>query len=269
MFSAKQAKFWKIHLDIEKPVKKEPMLDEIKKLIVDNRHSIRQVVFLGGEPTLMESWYSFLDFLVVQEFTNQVTVVVTSNCNWTDKIKERFFKAVEAFLDKGGKFDIRISGEGDRQYFNSIRKFSDYDVVSKNMSAMTARFQNRVKYTLQPVMNGLSVYSMKSWLELFSDIFKLNGVTRVNLNFAMLTRPNEFLTIHQGTKAVPSLNDLRDYLSETDLFHPKQRMISVVESQISLLTNEPNHVALDKLDNLLAAHDKILPHTWSSTDAIS
>jgi len=269
MFSNKQAKFWKIHYNIEKPVAKEPMTDQIKKLIQDNANTIREIVFLGGEPTMMESWYSFLDFIVEQEFANKVTVVVTSNCNWTNKIKERFFKSIDSFLARGGNFDIRVSGEGNRQYFNSIRKFSDYDVVCNNVQDLVSRYGDRIKYTLQPVMNGLSVYSLQDWLETFAAIFGRSGVHTVNLNFAMLTRPNEFLTVHQGSQALPSLIALSDYLRSSNMFAPKERMVAVVESQIALMYNEPNLEAKQALEQLLAAHDQILPHNWKSVDALS
>lgn len=268
MFSAKQAKFWKLHRDINKPVTKDPLTDQVKQLIKDNAHSIREIVFLGGEPTLMESWYTFLDFIVEQEFANPVTVGVTSNCNWTDKIKQRLFASVDNFLDRGGNFDIRISGEGDKNYFNSIRKFSDYDTVLQNITDLTAHYGDKIKYTLQPVMNGLSVYSLDNWLDVFSTIFKSANIHRVNLNLAMLTRPEEFLTIHQGTRALPSLHRLVNYLRDTDLFYPKQRMIDVVESQIALMTQQPNDKADSDLEQLLSAHDRILPHKWSSTDAL-
>ena len=110
---------------------------------------------------------------------------------------------------------------------------------------------------------------MRSWLEQFTNIFSEAGITRVNLNFAMLTRPQEFLTIHQGTNSLPSLHELVEYLRDTTIFNPKERMISVIESQIALLNNPPDTVAIENLNRLLAAHDDILPHEWKSTDALS
>lgn len=268
MFSNKQAKFWKIHLDIEKPVSKPPMVDEVKELIINNSHSLRQIVFLGGEPSLMESWYQFLDFLADAEFKNKVTVIVTSNCNWTDKIKKRFFSSIEKFLGRGGNFEIRVSGEGDRKYFNGIRKYSDYDTVISNVESMVSTFENRISYTLQPVLNGLSSYGMTSWLKTFADIFSRYNVKSALLNFALLTRPEELATIHQGTRAISSLEDIREYLQSTDMFQPKKRMTAVLDSQLSLLVNEPNIENDEKIKVLLQAHDDIMKHDWKSVDAI-
>lgn len=267
-FSVKQAKFWKLHSNIDQPRTQEPMTAEIQALIQQNTDSLREIVFLGGEPTLMESWYDFLEFVSRQQFAHSVKVVVTSNCNWTSKIKSRFFAAVEKFLAQGGRFDLRISGEGDRDYFNCIRKFSDYDTVIDNVKDLLAQFGNRISYTLQPVLNGISVYSMTAWLTVFHNMFHGSLVSKVGLNFAMLTRPAEFLTIHQGRQAVPSLEAAIEFLHSTDLFHPRDRMIAVLQSQISLLTMDKNTEAMARLEALLAAHDRILPHTWSSADAL-
>ena len=270
-FSSKQAKFWKIHLDIPKPVVLEPLIDETKRLIEQNKHSLNTIVFIGGEPSIMEKWYEFIDFLSGVEFSKRLTVVVTTNMNWTEKTKDRLFASMEKFLLNSGKtFNIRISGEGDEEYFRGIRKFSDYDRVLSNMHSMVEQFGDSITYTLQPVLNGLSVYSLDDWLSKFTDIFVQRGISAVSLHFAMLTRPGEFQTIHQGEVAVASINKILAVIESSAIFTGKESCRRILENQKSkLIGQEPNVAMLDKLAETLRAHDKILPHDWKSEDALS
>lgn len=270
-FSAKQAKFWNIHLDIPKPDIKEPLIDETKRLIEQNKHTLNTIVFLGGEPSIMEKWYDFIDFISEIKFDNNLSVVITTNANWTEKSKQRLFIAVEKFLAASEhSFNIRISGEGDKEYFNGIRKFTDYQRVLSNITELSTKFGDRISYTLQPVLNGLSVYSMHDWLSKFIDIFQATGVKSARVHFALLTRPNEFQTIHQGDFAVPAIEALIELVRASEILRGKDEAIKVLENQKVKLTGvEPNKVVLEKLSKLLQAHDTILPNEWKSEDALS
>lgn len=270
-FSVKQAKFWKIHLDMPKPVVLEPLINETKQLIEQNKHSLNTIVFIGGEPSMMEKWYEFIDSISEINFSKNLTVVVTTNMNWTEKTKERLFVSMEKFLlNKGKTFNIRISGEGDEKYFRGIRKFSDYDKVLSNTDAMVAQFGDRITYTLQPVLNGLSVYSLDDWLTKYTGIFENRGISNVGLHFAMLTRPIEFQTIHQGEAAVPSIDKILSLIESNNIFTGKESCKRILENQKSKLIGHESDVAmLDKLAATLRAHDRILPHDWKSEDALS
>lgn len=269
-FSSKQAKFWNIHLDMPKPNIKEPMISETKKLIEQNKHTLNTIVFLGGEPSIMEKWYDFIDFISDISFDNELSVVITTNANWTDKIKQRLFASIEKFLaGSTHKFNIRISGEGDENYFNGVRKYTDYNRVLLNIRDLAETFGDRISYTLQPVLNGLSVYSMHDWIDKFKNIFLEFNVQRARVHFALLTRPNEFQTIHQGENAIPALEKSIEVMESTELFKGKDETIKVLENQKSkLLGVEPNKEMIKKLSVLLSAHDNILPNEWKSEDAL-
>ena len=270
-FSVKQAKFWQLHLDIPKPVIKEPLINETKKLIENNTKTLSTIVFIGGEPSMMERWYDFIDFISSLTFDNELSVVITTNANWTSKTRERLFLAIEKFLaNTDKKFNIRVSGEGDEEYFRGVRKFSDYHRVLENIDYLAKQFGNRVSYTLQPVLNGLSIYSLESWLSAFTDLFKSNGIGKIWLHFALLTRPDEFQTVYQGKLAVPAIDSLINFIQASDLFYGKTNRIQVLESQKSILIDrEPNIEKMAELANLLRAHDNILPNDWKSEDALS
>jgi molybdenum cofactor biosynthesis enzyme MoaA len=270
-FSAKQAKFWKIHLDIPKPDTKEPLLEETKRLIEQNKHTLNTIVFIGGEPSIMERWYDFIEFISNIQFENSLSVVITTNASWTEKTKQRLFTAVDKFLTGSSHtFNIRISGEGNEEYFNGIRKFTDYQRVLSNINDIAAKFHNRISYTLQPVLNGLSVYSLDDWIDKFDTIFTANNISDVRIHFALLTRPNEFQTMHQGNMAVPAIDKLIQLIQSSKSYKGKRDSIKLLENQrIKLVDTEPNQVMLTKLSRLLEAHDAILPNDWKSEDALS
>ena len=270
-FSAKQAKFWKLHLDIPKPDTKEPLIEETKRLIEENKHSLNTIVFIGGEPSIMERWYDFIEFISNITFEQSLSVVITTNASWTDKTKQRLFAAVDKFLTGSSHtFNIRISGEGNEEYFNGIRKFTDYQRVLNNINDTAAKFGNRISYMLQPVLNGLSVYSLGDWIDKFDAIFTTNNISDVRIHFALLTRPNEFQTMHQGKMAVPAIDKLIQLIQASKSYKGKRDSIKLLENQRSkLVDTEPDKVMLAKLSRLLAAHDTILPNDWKSEDALS
>lgn len=269
-FSSKQAKFWKIHQNIPKPVNKEPLIDQTKKLIEQNKHTINTIVFIGGEPSIMERWYDFIDFISDIEFDSALSVVITTNANWKDKTKERLFASIEKFLlVPNKKLNVRISGEGDKEYFQSVRKFSDYDRVLDNVNDMSRIFGNKISYTMQPVINGLSIYSIEHWLNTFSEIFKSNNVSSVSLNFALLTRPEQFRPIYQGNLAVNSLTRLIEFLKNNKNLQDKSNVEMLDGLKMLLIDKQPNIEKLNELSFLLQSHDKILPNEWKSEDALS
>lgn len=269
-FSTKQSKFWKIYRNIDKPVIKESnIINETKNLIKNNTHSIRTITFIGGEPSIIETWYEFIDFITTLSFDNKVTVVITTNANWTKKIKEKLFFTIDNFIhDENKNFNMRISGEGDKTYFQGIRKYTDYDTVKNNIMETANRYREKISYTLQPVINGISVYSLHEWVLMFNKIFESNNISKITLNFALLTRPAEFQVIHQGKRAIPYLDKLINILESSNIISNKEKLITTIINQKTLLSDiEQNEEMIEKLQKMLESHDTIMKHSWKSIDS--
>ena len=132
--------------------------DDLHKLIINNRDTIRQINISGGEPLISKVNYNFLNFLINNDLTH-ITLAYSTNLS---KINYEGIDLISLFK-KFNKIILSISVDGYGKAVEYSRHGFKWDTFIKNLSEVKSFISNLVC-----VVNIYSVYSIPQ-LQYFAE----------------------------------------------------------------------------------------------------
>lgn len=118
------------------------------------------VNIVGGEPSIDDKVYKFLDWLILNNWHKQIELTITTNAtntnkNWIDRISK--FKRLTAIISVDGTGDV----------YEYIRTNAKWDSVSKNISVYESMPNITVAFQITGSMHNIPV--IEKWLPWFLD----------------------------------------------------------------------------------------------------
>jgi sulfatase maturation enzyme AslB (radical SAM superfamily) len=167
------------------------------------------VNIVGGEPSIDDKVFKFLDWLILNNWNKQIELTITTNAtntnkNWIDRISK--FKQLTAILSVDGTDGI----------YEYIRTNADWHSVSKNISIYESMPDIIVVFQITGSMHNIPV--IEKWLPWFLDKAYVNIYpveSQTHLSLAAL--PNDIkqekiaylktVNSHMATAAIQMLED--------------------------------------------------------------
>ena len=138
---------------LEDAIQKRPTDDVIN---FDFTH-LREFAILGGEPTFNKKLYKILDYLLENNYNDNITLFYTTNCSslpkdWTRRITK--FKDIHV--------NISLDAIGDTLEY--VRTNANWKIIEKNVK-QTIDFAH--SYSFRPVITAYNFMTIERWIEYF------------------------------------------------------------------------------------------------------
>ena len=166
----------------------ENFYSELKVLL---KH-LRKIIISGGEPFLNDNFYYFLQWLVENKFSQNLSIFVFSNMT---KLPKNF----KTFCDKFKSFTINVSIDGIGKKDEYIRRGTNFEEKTKNINQLISHFKIEFCATMSILNVGYQ-----------SDIIKYCSQFKKNPSFFNIlvepfylqinNLPNDIVEIYENKK---------------------------------------------------------------------
>ena len=188
---------------------KQEWLDEICEL----SHDIKYLTIQGGEPTLIDEYIYFFEYLKKHNIIKNVGLNVVTNLT---NVSTKFFSFVPDFANVSISVSIDAFGSAN----NYIRYPSNFDKVTENLKSLT-KFDN-VYVSVNSAVQTLSMFDVKGFIEWTNSIKNHFESQNKNLDnyFQHVITPKE-LSIFNAPRRLKDkfLNDLDKAKCNIDWFN--------------------------------------------------
>lgn len=226
--------------------------DENVNWIKDNLHSLKRIMFTGGEPTRIPGVQ-----LLIEQIKNNypnVQVLITSNASFQDDF---WYDLTRTFTNL--HWTVSIDAIGDAA--SIIRHGSNWDIIEKNV-----RWLAKHSYSLDinTVVSNLNIFHLGPLLEFGREMQKQsatplgkNGDLGCRHQFFVCTRPYYLSADNLSENLLARANTYLQELTTLDLDQEQSQMLDGLIQQISNASYDANlwekqndyNVQLDKIRN--------------------
>ena len=168
-----------------KPMPKWFESDEFWDQIIGSIPSLKKVYLTGGEPTLIENNFRFLQACIDSGRAKKIFLMF--NINGT-RVEDRFLEAIKHF--KFVLINVSIDAEGQMNEY--IRKGSDWDVIQKNLHKL-CQTPNNVQLGVTPVLQAYNILNITDLLRYIESLV-VKHRRDINVDFLYLLSPS-FLAV--------------------------------------------------------------------------
>lgn len=140
---------------------------------------LKVLKFLGGEPFLVENVEIWIDWLIQQGYSNNITLHFNTNASLLDQ--EKMFLYTKKFK----RIMIHASADGINDCFNYIRHGLSWDIVEKNILKYrdySLAFHNKFNITILCVVQTYNLMYL-------IDLLKWNEQYNISINWIFPTIP--------------------------------------------------------------------------------
>ncbi len=225
--------FWKKHNHDKKPAEtpewyeSDLFWDEVIKSIPN----LRKVYLTGGEPTLIEKNYKFMQACIDSGYAKNIFLMFNINCtNVQDKFLD-FLPHFEFVL-----INASIDGFGKENEY--IRHLSRWETIDKNFRKLVQLPKN-VQIGVTPVVQVYNILTITKLLDYVEEI-ALNSERDINVDFLYATDPSYLNTqILPNSVKQEAISRLENYKRRSKTYHVQRYLKNSIDSCINLLSEHP------------------------------
>lgn len=200
--------------------------------VIESIPNLRKVYLTGGEPTLIEKNYRFLQACIDSGHAEHIFLMFNTNCT---NIQDRFL----ALLPHFNFVLINASIDGVGPANDYIRFLSRWESIDKNFRKLVGLAAN-VQIGITPVIqvyNSLCLVDLLRYVEAVS----LETKRDINVDFLYATDPPYInpQILPYSVKA-EALRRLEEYKRNSQTYHTQRFLKNSIDSYINLLTESPN-----------------------------
>jgi len=201
---------------------------------------LKKIYMTGGEPTLIEGNYRFLNKCRELGFAKDIELFF--NINFTN-LKERFIEQINQFKSTS----INASFDGYGAINDYIRSQSKWTICEKNFRTLAMETHKNVELGISPVVQVYNVLEMSKILQFVEDI-KLEYNRPIVIDFISCHHPN-FLDIIILPKEVKlkAIEDLKDFYKRSKTINNPGQDSFYMKNNVESLINRLNQ-SLDQED---------------------
>ena len=211
--------------------------------------NLKKVYFTGGEPTLVQSNYSFMKEMVDQGFENKIDLFFNTNCT---NIQPRWLETISKFRH----VQINASIDGVGLVNDYIRSPSNWKSIYKNFIAM-AQLPN-VNMDISPVIQTYNIFDIGNILNLAQETSHKTGKI-VDVDFLLCNKPYYLDTLNFDDD-VRNLAFLKLQQWQDSWIYKKSPITkNSIDSYLTLLESERNSNWKQNMEdfwNMTEIHDK-------------
>lgn len=154
-----------------------------EKNLEEQFQNLRLLYLTGGEPTIVEYNYKFMEKL--REMNLSKDIVLKLNTNMTND-KPKFFELIKSF--KSVLFFASIDGYGDIQ--NYIRYPSNFNQIDKNLRRLLDKDFTNVQIKVTPVVQLLNLGYITELFDYFENFNRVANKTVIEIMPIVLQNPD-------------------------------------------------------------------------------
>ena len=211
--------------------------------------TLKKVYFTGGEPTLVQSNYSFMEEMIDQGFQNKIDLFFNTNCT---NVQPRWLETLSKF--KNVQINASIDGVGPVNDY--IRAPSNWSAIYKNFIDM-ANLRN-VRLDISPVIQTYNILDIGNILNLAQETSHKTGKI-VDVDFLLCNSPFHLdplnLDDNVRTTAFLKLQKWQD----SWIYKKSPITKNSIDSYLTLLESERNIKWKQNMEdfwNITSIHDK-------------
>lgn len=212
--------------------------DEFWDEVIQSIPNLRKVYLTGGEPTLIEKNYKFMQACVDSGHAKNMFLMFNINCT---NVQDRFLD----FLPHFGFVLINASIDGMGAENEYIRHLSRWETVDKNFRKLT-RLPSNVQVGITPVIQIYNILTITDLLRYTEEVADSVG-RDINVDFLYATDPSYInAQVLPASIRAEAVSRLEAYKKSSRTYQSQRFLKNSVDSCINLL-NEAVGADLDKL----------------------
>lgn len=201
--------------------------EELWDEIISSIPKLRKVYLTGGEPTLIENNYKFLQTCVDTGHAKNIFLLLNTNCT---NLQERFLELLPHF--RLVVLNASIDGFGSTNEY--IRYLSRWETVSKNLRKLLM-VPGNVQIGVTPVVqiyNSLAITELLDYIEQLSAEFK----RKINVDFLYATHPSylDLNILPEGVRKV-AVDRMQKFVRRSSLYGEESFLTNSIDSWLTLM----------------------------------
>jgi sulfatase maturation enzyme AslB (radical SAM superfamily) len=189
---------------------------------------LKKVYFTGGEPTLLQSTYDFMQEMVNQGVQDKVDLMFNTNCT---NAQPRFLE----MLSKFKHVQIQASIDGTGLVNDYIRAPSHWETIKKNFIAL-GELPN-VKLNMSPAIQMFNIMNIDEIIKFGEEVSKKQKRV-IDIDFLYVIQPT-YLDVSNLSDDVKNIAFLKlQQMQGTWLYNKSQVTKNSVDSYLNVLENE-------------------------------
>lgn len=199
--------------------------------VIESIPNLRKVYLTGGEPTLIEKNYRFLQACIDSGHSKHIFLMFNTNCT---NIQDRFLKLLPHF--EFVLINASIDGLGPVNDY--IRFLSRWETIDKNFRRLVGLADN-VKIGITPVVQVYNILNIVDLLRYVESV-SLEANSDINVDFLYATDPPYInpQILPYGVKA-EAVRRLEAYKRDSKTYHIQSYLKNSVDSCINMLNESP------------------------------
>ena len=190
--------------------------------------NLKKVYFTGGEPTLLQSTYDFMQEMVDQGVQSKVDLMFNTNCT---NAQPRFLE----MLSKFRHVQIQASIDGTELVNDYIRAPSHWETIKKNFIAL-GELPN-VKLNMSPAIQIFNILNIDKIIELGEEVSKKQNRV-IDVDFLYVIQPT-YLDVSNLSDNVKNIAFLKLQRMQANWLYKKSEVTrNSVDSYLNVLENE-------------------------------
>ena len=192
--------------------------------------NLKKVYFTGGEPTLLQSTYDFMQEMVDKGVQDKVDLMFNTNCT---NAQPRFLE----MLSKFRHVQIQASIDGTGLVNDYIRAPSHWETIKKNFIAL-GRLPN-VKLNMSPAIQIFNILNIDKMIAFGEEVSRKQDRV-IDIDFLYVTHPT-YLDVSNFNEEVRNLAFLKlQRVQGSWLYEKSQITKNSVDSYLNVLENNRN-----------------------------
>lgn len=213
---------------------------ELKVYVIDNKHHIKDLALLGGEPLLLSWNREVIEFL---PDSTQITVITNLSVNLADN-------SIFQLLQQRSNVHWRISVENIETQFEYVRRQSHWELLNSNIGFLNNPKHRTGLHSIYNIYNCTRLVEFRSWA---AD--KVNHVQWQAVSQSYLDP--RFHCDRLKTQAIKEIDKLLDMDIAPDEIVFFQNILDTMESNKVDLSNQfASHVWRDENNFFISSHLK-------------
>lgn len=211
--------------------------------VIESIPKLSKVYLTGGEPTLIEKNYLFLNECIRTGYAKNISLMFNTNCT---NLQERFLKLIENFKDV--LMNISIDGVGaDNEY---IRFLSRWETIDRNFKTLLQTPKN-IRIGVTPVVQIYNILNITDLLKYIEELGKSYD-REIAVDFLYATHP-EFLDITALPESIKKIAAarLKNFSTTSTIYKNGGMLKNSVDSCINALEKTPDAVSPEKINDFL------------------
>ncbi len=205
--------------------------------------NLRKVYLTGGEPTLIERNYKFMQACIESGHAKNIFLMFNINCT---NVQDKFLEYLPHF-----QFVlINASIDGLEQENEYIRFLSRWETIDKNFRKLV-KLPSNVQIGVTPVLQIYNVLTITRLLDYIESIAQETG-RDLNVDFLYATDPNYInVQILPPSVKQEAIRRLEQYKARSKTYQTQRFLKNSIDSCINLLNEQPVADA-DKMKDFVA-----------------